>query len=127
VRTPHPRSIPLRTAGQIAVGVGAAATVAGVVLTALCYGDAFGDVEYANEANAGAQHGWSDARVARTQSICDAGGGLLIAGSPVAGAGAAAWYYGGQQVTDPPFANGTPVFSYAPAPGGGQALATWRF
>jgi hypothetical protein len=131
-RTPHPRSAALRTAGQVTTGVGAALTIAGVVLTAMCYADVYGDVAYAHEANGGALHGWSTARVDRTQRICDAGGVLLVAGPLITGAGVVGWRYGGQQVTDPPppaprGTNGIPIISLAPTPGGGQASATWRF
>ena len=118
----------MRTAGRVMVGAGGALLLAGIVTTVMCATDAQGDRAYLDEANRGAQHGWSDGRAQRLDQLCLAGPILLGVGAAVGGTGAALWYIGGREVVDPPLGtNGIPIISFAPSSGGGQASATWRF
>lgn len=135
-RTPHPRSLPMRTAGRVATGIGGALFVAGAATTVACAADVNGDRSYLEDANHGAAHGWSDGRAQRLNQLCLAGPILMAIGTAIGGGGAALWYVGGRPVVDPQpvvsppvrtGTNGIPIVSLSPVSGGGQASATWRF
>ncbi len=117
--TPHPRSLTLRTTGQVLVGAGLASLV-GASIAAVLYNHDHAALEAANSGNAS----WSQPVADREQMLSILTPTAFAVGGALVASGVGLWLYGNHSVSDTP---ALPIVSVIPTTDGVQANALVRF